>query len=104
MDMARKPVGSEGSNRSSRCISYRGKTFQGGCLVGEFGKYLVKLGHPQNFLDLWRESHYLHGPASLHNGHVIPDQFANAGTVQVFQSCEIQNDIGLALLEQSLNH
>ena len=89
---------------SSGCVSNRGKTFQSGSLVREFRENLVKLGHLQNFLNPWRKPHYLHSAAFFDDAHVISDKLSDPRTIKVFQPSQIQYDIGLPALKQSLNH
>jgi hypothetical protein len=89
---------------SSGGISHGGETFERGSLVGKFRKDLIQLRHSQDGFDLWRESDHFHRAAFFYDAHIISHQFADAGTVEVFQSGQIQNDIGVPLLQQPTDH
>ena len=93
-----------GLDRLNRGSTYAGEALQGRGFVGKFGKDLIKLGDFKNFFNFWSEPDDLHGATFFDNAKVVAHQFTNAGTVQIFQSGQVQNDIVVALLQEGLNH
>ena len=64
----------------------------------------MELRDLENLFDFRRKPNDFHGAASLDYAHVVANQFANSRTVQVFEARQIQNDVGVAVFEQILDH
>lgn len=77
-----------------------GETLQGFFFVVEFLEDAVELRDFQDFFDLRRESHHFHFAALLDHAHVAINESADAGTVEIQQAADVENDLLLALFHE----
>ncbi len=64
---------------------------------------MVQLCDLKNFLDLWRQTDHFHRAAFFYHAEIIADQFADAGTVEIFEAGQVENYILVALLEEAVD-
>jgi len=66
-------------------------------------KYLGKVGDLQHFFNFGTKANHFHRASLLDDIDVDTREFANAGTVQILQPSQIEENILSTLLKQRLN-
>ena len=89
--------------RNGWCGELLGEAAEGGGFVGEFGEDLVEFGDFQDFFDSGGKADDFHAAALFNYAHVIADQFADAGAVEILEAGEIEDQVFVTLGEEAKN-
>ena len=87
----------------SRVAAGLGKTFESRLFIGKFRENLVELRDLQNFFHFRRQTHHFHGPALFNYSEIVANEFADAGTIEIIEPLQIQDNVVFALAKEALN-
>jgi len=74
---------------------------QSSLFIGEFREDLVQVRDFQYFFDIVGQSYNPHFTATFQHHHINAGEFADAGTVKVLESAQIQHDMLVAFTKKA---